>query len=391
MSIATRRFQRVHRVTAASEGTIFGFNTSNTDPERVSKITWWGKVPCGRTYYGNSTLPSDGSGFISGGKEYKCAGLDVAGTISAKRINVCFNIDAAAVTSSSSARAVEAYNYARSVPAGWRVYMTHHEYNRDFTAINTPAAFVNAFQIIAQTIWDANQLNKTTGKGEVLFVVNAAGSGLGGGSWSDSYAPAANTMPPNCQFWADAYDNPSGYPSGHRNYGTRYSSDMGADCINDIYDTAGRLGYLDNSDGGTRGWGVGEFNSPRRVAPTLASINSTLGWGPSSQHDISGAGQAQAITDYATLCLGTTLRPVPAKVVLFWTGAGTNWNHAMQTAGAAGYDAWQNGSGVLQSNNPIITNFTGLTLHPTLGQGWPIAVDPTPVVNAYQPFIDMSP
>jgi hypothetical protein len=101
-----------------AEGTIFGYNTSNTDPERIDKVNWWGRVPCGRTYYGNSALPSSGSGFNSGGKEYKCAGLDVAGAVSSRRINVCFNIDAANVTSSSSPRAVEAYDYVRSIPAG---------------------------------------------------------------------------------------------------------------------------------------------------------------------------------------------------------------------------------------------------------------------------------
>lgn len=361
----------------ATETTIFGYNTSNNDVERVDKINWWGRVPCGRTYYGPSSLPSNGSGFLSGGKEYKGVGLDIAGTVSSKRLNVCFRIDPTTIVSSSSARVVEAYDYVRSIPSGWRIYLTDHEYNRFIIGSGTTdetyqaADYVRAFQILADQIWQANQLNKQEGKGEGIFVVNSAGSGLGTSNWQDSWAPAAATMPPNCQFWADAYDNPNGKPTNYKNYGTYYNNVT--TLLDDVYDTAQRLGYLNNSDGGTRGWGIGEFCAPRRVAPALATLDSTLGWGPLSPHDISGAGQAQSITDYATWCLGTPGRPIPAKVVLLWsTESGTNWNQSLQSAGSISHD-----DGTAGSPGPHY-------------QGWPISVSPTLPVNAYQPFINMS-
>ena len=304
-------------------------------------------------------------------------------------MNSCFKFDPGTITTTSSPKAVEVYNYVRSIPAGWRIYLTYHEYNPEIVSgVYTAADFRRAFQILAAQAWDATQLNKQEGKGEGIFVINIAGSGLAGSSWDDSYAPHASTMPPNCQFWSDAYDNPRGVPSNYKGYGTTYGN-IGPVILDDVYDTAQRLGYLDNSDGGTRGWGIGEFCSPRRVAPALASLNTTLGWGPLSPNDISGAGQAQAITNYANYCLGTPARPIPAKVVLLWTiSSGNNWNQAFTTAGAPEWDAWVNGSNVLQTT--AVGNLTGLTPHPTLNQGWPISVDETLPVAAYQQYINMS-
>ena len=185
--------------------------------------------------------------------------------------------------------------------------MTHHEYNRDFKGANTPAAFVNAFQS-SQTIWDANQLNKSTGKGEALFVVNAAGSGLGGGSWAiHTHRRPIPCLPTLSILGRCLMTIRNGYPSGHRNYGANTAP--GRCRLYQRYLRYGSLSYLGNSDGGTRGWGVGEFNSPRRVARHFC-INSTLGWGRHRNMTLAAQDRHDGY-QYATLCLGTISRPVP--------------------------------------------------------------------------------
>lgn len=359
--------------------TIFGFNTS--DSTRNVKLGWWGKVPCGRGYYGYALLPTNGAGFLPGGKEYKLAGLDFPGIVSSKRVNVSARIHPTDVTSLSSPVVQNHFDYARTVPAGWTVYIGHHEYNKNLT-IADGQAFINAFKILADKVHQANVLNAAEGKGKVIYVINAGGAGIATSTLTPAqYVPNASVMPNNAQFWSDAYDNPSGFPNGYKNYGTGYN-DIGSKILNDVYDIASSLGYLNNSDGGTRGWGVGEFNSPRRVAPKLASLDSDNGWGPLSPADINGAGQAKAITDYCTFCLGQTdpTRPVPASVVLLWLQpGGANWNQDFSTAGAAKYDDWSDTASGTQG-----------TVKGPHWQGWPINVDPSKPRAAYKAFIDIS-
>jgi hypothetical protein len=349
--------------------TIFGFNTS--DDEADTKIDWWGRVPCGRGYYGTQSLANAGEWhFKPGGKEYKLAGLHkLPPSKSSLRVNVSMDCDVYNVTSADSKRVKEIFNYARSVPSGWTVYITQHEYNRHIKNDDDAKFYIKAFQIIAAEIWRANKLNAYEGKGKVLFVINIAGSGVISGNFNKAWAPAANTMPKNTQFWADAYDNPKGKPSGYENYGTTYEDNIGR-IIDPIYNMAQELGYLDNSDGGTRGWGIGEFCSPRRVAPKLPALDTRLGWGPESPYDIDGTLQAKAITDYANYCIN---KPVPPKVLLLWTTkAGANWNQSFQTAGDP---KWDDGT------------FNTPGRH---WQNWPIKVDPTKPITAWQHFIDIS-
>lgn len=357
--------------------TIFGFN--NADNTRLTKMQWWGKVPCGRGYYGQTTLPSTGNGFKSGGKEFKLAGLDVAGVVSGRRVNISSKYVLGSITSSTSAKVTETYNYVRSIPAGWVVYICWHEYNRNRSAAEL-AQFVSDFQFLAEACWEATQLNIAEGKGQGIYVVNAAGSGLSD-TFNSSQAPAASTMPPNAQFWSDAYGNPSGtLLSGYKAYGTRYKTI--AEVMNDVYDVALSLGYLNNSDGGSRGWGIGETNAPRRVAPKLATLDSDLGWGPLSPADRDGTLQAQYITDACNFALGAfdPTRTIPAKVFLLWMQqVGANWNQDFSTGGDAANDDW--------SDAPAGTLGTVKGPH---WQGFPIATDPTKPRLAYKHFIDLS-
>lgn len=345
--------------------TIFGYQTSGA--LRNTMFGWWPRLHCGRGYYGYTLLPSTGNGFKVGGKEYKLAGLDVPSVTSSKRINISSRFHPGDITSSSSAVVQATKAYVASIPAGWEVIIGHHEYNKTGVTPAQYAQFVSGFQFLAEAVYNQTLLNVANGKGKGRYVVNAGGAGIG--NFDLSQAPNASTMPPDYWFGSDAYDNPSGFPNGYKNYGTGYN-DIGSKVLNDVYDAADALGCLDNSDGGDRGWWIGEFNSPRRVAPKLATLDGSLGWGPLSPFDISGVGQAQAITDYCNFCLGVAdpTRNVPARVVLIWVdAAGANWNQDFSTAGAAKYD------------DPGSHH-----------QGWPIAVDPTKPRLAYKAFIDIS-
>lgn len=351
--------------------TIFGYN--NSDPTRLTKMNRWKRVPCGRGYYGTAALPAAGAGFASGGKEFKLAGLDqaAAGVVSSKRVNVSSKFTLGSITSSTSAKVVETKKYALSVPHGWTVYIGWHEYNRKRSAAEL-LQFISSFQFLGEACWEANEANIAAGRGEVVYIINAAGSGLDNVTFDDSSAPAADTMPPNTLFIADAYGNPQG-TGGLKAYGTPYPP-IG-DVFNDVYDIAEALGYLDNSDGGSRGWGIGETGSPRRVAPKITPLDAGLGWGPGSPHDIDGTGQAQFITDACEYALGNfdPSRPIPAKLFLNWVQpAGSNWNQDYSTAGSTDHD-----DGTAASPGPHY-------------QGFPIPVDPTKPYAAYKHYVDIS-
>jgi hypothetical protein len=347
--------------------TIFGFNTS--DSTRNLKLQWWPRLCCGRGYYGYGALPATGNGFAPGGKEYKLAALDVAGVVSSKRVNVSSRFHPGDITSSSSAKVIETVNYVKSIPAGWEVIIGHHEYNKTGVTAAQYQQYVDGFKFLSAAVYAQTQLNLSQGKGYGRYVVNAGGAGIGPSFDPDTMAPNADDMAPDAWFGSDAYDNPSGFPNGYKNYGTGYN-DIAAKVLDDVYDIAEHLGYLSNLDGGDRGWWIGEFNSPRRVAPKLTTLDTNLGWGPLSPHDLDGTGQAQAITDYCEYCLGNggTGRTVPARLVLLWLQpGGANWNQDFSTAGAAQYD------------DPGAHH-----------QGWPIAVDPTKPRIAYKHYIDIS-
>lgn len=349
--------------------TIFGYNS--TDAEATEKMQWWGRLPCGRTYYVNNPLPSDGSGFAAGGKEYKAAGLHMAGLQSSKRVNICFELNPDSIVDANSAKIKEVQAYVRSIPDGWHIYITNHEYNlRIQDGLYTSASFRHAMPILAKAIWDAD-----AGRGRASYVINYGASGLGSGTANYDDIPEASEMQKDTQLWGDSYDNPRGTTingNKYRNYGAPYGEAQSR-ITNDIYDLALAKGFLDNSDGGDRGWGIGEFCSPRRVAPKLATFDGTLGWGPASPYDIDGTGQAALIQGVCQAALGTADRPIPAKVILLWTTAsGNNWNQSFATAGAP---TWDDGT----KANPG-AHF----------QNWPINVDPSKPRAVYQHFIDIS-
>jgi hypothetical protein len=345
--------------------TIFGYNS--TDPEAEEKFDWWGKLPCGRTYYVNNPLPSDGSSFLPGGKEFKAAGLHRSDVISSKRVNICFELNPDSIVDANSPKIKEVQAYVRSIPAGWHIYITNHEYNlRIQDGLYTSASFRHAMPILAKAIWDAD-----AGRGRASYVINYGASGLGTGTANYDDIPAASEMQKDTQLWGDSYDNPRGW-NGYKNYGTPYG-DAQARITNGIYDLALAKGFLDNGDGGSRGWGIGEFCSPRRVAPKLASLDTGLGWGPLCPYDIDGSGQAALIQGVCEAALGTPTRPIPAKVILLWTTAsGNNWNQSFRTAGAPTWD-----DGTAASPGPHFQN-------------WPVDVDPSKPRAVYQHFLDIS-
>ncbi len=352
--------------------TVFGYNSLDASAEQ--KFTWWGRLPCGRRYYGTNTLPADGSNWAPRGSDYKAMGLHRADVVSSKRLSVCFRMEPHDIKTSSSERVKQVFAWSRRVPDGVTVYLTDHEYNIQIArGVATAEEYVRAYQIIAAEVDRANELNAAEGGGRVVPVVNIAGSGLISGAFDLDQAPPASTMPDYTQFWADAYDNPRGYPTGYKGYGTRPSPDIGREIVDDVYDAADALGYLTNTDGGTRGWGIGEFNSSRRSAPRLDRLDTRLGWGPRSPHDVSGAVQADAITAYVTRCLGTTTRPAPAKVVLLWHGEdGVNWNNSFTSGGREDRD-----DGTADDPGPYF-------------QGFPVTTDPTRPAEAWRSYLERS-
>lgn len=342
--------------------TIFGMNTDPRGSEGIANMRMFGRVPIGRTYVGGS-IPADGSFFAPGGFGYNSAGLQLAGVTSDKRLNMSYIYDPRQVTSDTSSIARQVAAFCQSVPVGWEIqFVMYHEYNLHtngpggrndaFGGGVTNADFAQSFRILSQVIED-------NGNGRVIPVINPVYWG-----WQDSVAPPASEVAATTQFHWDLYDNPNGNPSGYKQYGTQYH-DM-KKLLDPAYAVLGRLGYLS----GQHGWGVNEFNCPRRVAPKLATLNTTLGWGPLSPYDIDGSQMAAAITAYVNTCLAYPVPPT--TLIIFIFEGGTNFNQSFTSAGRASVD-----DGTAANPGP---NY----------QGWPIQVDPSRPKAAWQHFIDIS-
>ncbi len=360
MSIAARRFRRA--TSASVPTTIYGVNCAlagwSGSPNRgyADRGSWFGRIPCGRDWYDAGTFPTSGGDFTTGGHDWGSAG----GTYGEKRANVNFqfsDIDQAHQVAIGTHDA-ELINYINSVPADWTIYFCYYsEYNLHITAENTIDDFIAAHQHIGTLC------AQYAPEGNVIPTICVSSS-----SFTSGQLPAANTMPANTLVLVDAYGNPSGYtaPDGntYRNYATPYPSPSSAidNSYNNIVNT---MGYTH--------WGVGEFNSPQRVAPQLPTYSPTLYWGPYSPYDISGALRAQWISDY---CDYLQTKPVRPDLVLLWEGGNGNWNQLFTTAGATAYD-----DGTSGSPGPHY-------------QGWPVALS-TPVqdtlINSYKPYILASP
>jgi hypothetical protein len=407
--------------------TIFGFNTALgsrlTQNEMDERIRAWGanRVPCGRGYYGTASLPGDASyaGFENtNGKEFKLAGLHLSDIFSSKRVNVCMDVwgDGTVqrnnqgnpthtyTADEAQVRLEEVVRYAMLMPQGWTIWMGHHEYNGDWTSTTSQAeidAHVLAQYKIAWAMHDA-----FIAKGQeprAWWVVNVAGGGIKKGAWNISMAPPAiakvsslypRGMPPGTLLLSDNYDNPKG-TGGLRGYATSYgdSNNSIAEGIDEIFKLADELGYTTSA----YGWGIGEFNSPQRVAPKVSGISmadrTKLGWpDPVSglDADVDGVRRAAAIKYYIDYCKS---RPVPPKLVLLWVQEdGANWNQGISTVGAARYDAWIDGSGVLQSvplalpTSQTDPRDIGLSPHPVLNQGWPKALLPADTSAMYSMY-----
>ncbi len=350
-------------------GTMFGWNSAGTRADEL----WseWGVCPITRLYPEYTALTS--SLFSSGGMLYKGVGLNRTGVTVNKRVNMSIKFDPGPIASggTGSAKAQEVYNFVKNViPDDWYCQIVlHHEYNLhmhggqgDGTIAGTMAEFIEAQKILGERIYAADLARPTVGKssGRAIPVINPAQFGF-----TTDEAAWAGDMPPTTQFHYDIYSNPT-QVQGHRNYGSPYRNAQ--NMMDGIYAQLTQMGYLPGD--GTYGWGVNEFNAPRRVAPRLATLNTTYGWGPLSPHDIDGSGQAQAIRDYANYALNA---PIPATTfIMFITKPGTasaSWNQDFWTGGASNYDA------------PV-----GDPLH----QNWPINTDSTLPVEAYRQFINIS-
>jgi hypothetical protein len=348
--------------------TIFGYNSSDTEAE--DKFRWWGKLPCGRHYYGTNPVPGDGKGFLKNGKEYKAAALHRLDVVSSKRLCTCVKVNPTQITSASSARVVELFNYCRSVPAGWTIYLTDHEYNSSIAdGTYLTADYFRAFEIIGAEVERANILNLADGnKGKIIWVINASGFGILAANPDGTDIPPASMFPAGTQLWWDAYNSFSNAPPGfskYKNYGIPYGN-AGTGFLTDLYQIIVDKGYATP----TYGWGIGEFNSPRRVAPKLATLDNRLGWGPDSPNDFFGAGQAAAIQEYVEFCLS---RPVKPKVILLWAVAsGTKANQSLQLGGSPVYD-------------DVVAGVNG-----THYQQWPIDVPKDLPVAVWQSYLDQS-
>lgn len=351
---------------------IFGFNTS--DATRDIKIGWFTKVNCGRGYYGFGDLPITGNGFRAGGKEFKLAGLDNAAAVSAKRINISSRFNPGDINSASSERVLNTVAYVKTIPVGWTVYICHHEYNKNTLSPAQYVQMLTGFKFLSAAVYAQSTAQVAAGTGgRAIYVVNAGDSGLGN-TPDLSIVPDASTMAPDYQFWTDTYFNPNGNPAGYKAYGSAYPGWQNV--MVNAYDIAEAIGCHNNSDGGTRGHGYGEINAPRRVAPKLATLNTTLGWGPLSPFDIDGSGQAQCISDACSFAAGTLdpTRTTPAKVFLLWHADTGTWNQRFDTGGKAGAGL---DDGTAASPGPHY-------------QGFPIATDPTKPKNIYKTYVNLS-
>lgn len=344
--------------------TMFGYNT--LDAEGLVKMRRWGKVPIGRVYNNTSYLNPDGSHFKPGGLCYRGAGVGISGVESSRRVNMSIIYDPASITSANSALCNQLRTWCGIIPAGWYVQVVmYHEYNLHTTeqegasGAGSLADFKRSHKLLGQAVIDGDN-----GNGRAVPVINTS---IDAGSLADSDSVPASEMPPGSEWHNDAYDNPIGQPPNYAGYGTTYNGVRPAQFSIDM---AQRLGYM----GPGYGWGIDEFNAPRRVAPRLATLDRTtrdnggrpIGWGPLSPHDLDGSGQAQSITDFCTTCLDA---PTPPTTLLLFTTNGTQWNQKFTTAGTVSRDA--------VSSSP-------------LHQGWPIDVDPSKPYAAYQAFIDIS-
>lgn len=341
--------------------TVIGYNPNA--PEGDYFATYFGKTPIARCYNNSRALPSNGSDFVPGGFAYNSANVGLSGHTSGKRINMSVIYDPGTVTNSSSALAVQMQNYAASVPAGWLVQVVlYHEYNLHTTDYGgdgsngrTIAQFVNSFPILANAISAGD-----AGRGRCIAVINPS---YGNGSFQNLMVPNASLMPQGSELHMDVYNNPSGNPSGYKAYGCAYRT--ASQIMTNIYKAIDQLGYASAN----YGWGIDEFGTPRRVAPKLSSLNTTLGWGPLSPYDIDGSGMAAAINDFVNWCLNAPVKPT---TLIFFTGTGS-WNQSVKTAGTASKDDGTSGSPGAHY------------------QGFPINVDPTKPMNAYKAFITASP
>lgn len=332
----------------AASGTIYGVNVQNnnwaggTNNSWAIRGDWFGKIPVGRGWY--TSLPSGGGSFNANGTDWGFAG----GTYGQKRANVNFTYSAPSVANGSQDAAI--IQYINSIPAGWTIYLCFFtEYNLHFDTTNTVDAFKAAFIHLGQLC----AAHSPDGRAVPTICQSTFG-------WQSSYAPTASQMPANTLFLIDAYNNPSGQPTGYKAYGTTYSSN--AVVLDNSYNSiVNDLGY--------QHWGIGEFNSPQRVAPALPTLDKTLGWGPLSPYDISGAERAAWITSF---CNYMQAKPNKPDVVLLWEGGNGSWNQYFTSAGFANLD---DGT----ASNPGAHY-----------QGWPITIDKTPMVNAYKAFINKS-
>jgi hypothetical protein len=316
----------------------------------------FGRVPFARIYNGGAPLSA--AHFQPGGLCYRGAGVGVAGVTTAKRLNMSVTYNPAAVTSSSSTLAVQMRSFASIVPVGWYVQIVlHHEYNLHTTDQGgdgatgaTMAQYLNSFPILAQAISDGD-----AGNGRCIAVINPSWDA---GAFNVLHIPTAASMPLGSECHMDIYDNPKGTPPGYKKYGTTY---RGATDFQTMYNDLESRGWMAPG----YGWGIDEFNAPRRIAPKLATLNSTYGWGPLSPNDVDGSGMATSIKAMCDFCLNATVTP---STVLWFTGTGA-WNQRAVTAGTANDDAPP-----------------GDSLH----QGWPITVDPSKVYAAYKAYVDIS-
>lgn len=298
--------------------TRFGFNTMIADGDAY--MTQFGKVPVARCY--TSSLPSNGSLFAPGGLCYKAAGLHLAGAgvLSGKRVNMSFSgWSAPSVTSTSSAVANEVRNFVLSIPADWQVQLVlAHEYNLDSKrGLGTIAQFVNAIKILGEVIGTADPT------GQKCFAVINPSADVG---WLNSYSPTAGQMPEHTEFHWDIYDQPKGI-GGLKAYGALYGtpSALCADRMQSVID----LGFMSAN----YGWGIDEMGATQRVAPKLATINTTLGWGPNSPADLDATQRVASIKGMTDFYLSQPIKPSTILHFTFGSTGTGQWNHSWKTGG----------------------------------------------------------
>jgi hypothetical protein len=262
--------------------TIFGCNAGNPagGSETVAdRISWFGRLPMQRWYYGVNALPSTFSTSKAGGSPEK-------------KVQVSFKWNPNEVNAGTWDQRFD--SYFSSSPADWDIEATFwHEPNAELNSGQfTIAAFKNA------QIRLSNRLVALGLTHRVKIAPNYTFPRTGGGvAWSDSWMMTPDQLHDGAVWTWDSYGNPPPVITG-----SSYP---------DLVTATAEPMFTKNETYGWEKWGITEFNAPRRDGdPTEATRVSVL----------------DAFVD---ACVNDA--PTPPVHMLLWEGDGVQFDQNFYT------------------------------------------------------------